>query len=340
ARRDGARDRRRDGRLRRRRSPRRAEQPAALHSRGVRRHSARCPRRGWALRLRSSPARGRDALAALLLHAPRGGARALRGAGDARRRSRHGRPHRDGALGGASPPRARDRPTRGPRRDPLRVASRPSRRRPDATPLTAVHGFVYSAPGPMADQVDGGSNEAREARLRERELLSEASAVLSSSLDVNETVSELVRLLVPRLVDWASVRIAKEDGTPELVALAHAVPERLARGRELEARLPASPSEQSAVNEVLHTGRSIFLPRISEEMLVESARSPEYLEHTLALGMISAMFVALKARGRTFGALVLCTDASSGRALDEDDLALMEEIAARAALAIDNARLF
>lgn len=192
----------------------------------------------------------------------------------------------------------------------------------------------------MADQVDGGSNEAREARLRERELLSEASAVLSSSLDVNETVSELVRLLVPRLVDWASVRIAKEDGTPELVALAHADPERLARGRELEARFPASPSEQSAVNEVLRTGRSIFLPRISEEMLVESARSPEYLEHTLALGMISGMFVALKARGRTFGALVLCTDASSGRALDEDDLALMEEIAARAALAIDNARLF
>lgn len=192
----------------------------------------------------------------------------------------------------------------------------------------------------MADQDEGGG-EVRRARDRrgDRQLVAEAGALLASALDVNETLGGLVRLLVPRVADWCAIRMTAADGTPELVALAHDDPAALARAREIEARSPPSPSERTVLGEVLRTGRSVLRPVVTDAMLVESARSSQYLADTRALGLRSSMLVALTARGRTFGVIAMATTASSGRRLDEHDLALAEELAAHAALAIDNARL-
>lgn len=187
---------------------------------------------------------------------------------------------------------------------------------------------------------DHALENASTRRRGDRELLAEASAIAASPLDVEETLDALVQLLVPRVADWCTVRLVGADGTPELMAIAHQDPAAVARARELEARCPPSPRERTVTLEVLRTGRSDLRPIITDQMLIDDARSPEYLARTRALRLRSSMIVALSARGRTFGLISLVTTDRSGRTLDEQDLALAEEIAACAALAIDNARLF
>ena len=177
-------------------------------------------------------------------------------------------------------------------------------------------------------------------RPSDRKILAEASAIAVSPLEVGQTLDALVQLLVPRVADWCTVRLVDPEGVPQLMAIAHQDPAAVARARELEARCPPSPSERSVLGEVLGTGASILRPVITDEMLIADARSPEYLAKTRALGLRSSMIVALSARGRTFGLIMLATTERSGRTLDAQDLALAEEIAGRAALAVDNARLF
>jgi PAS domain S-box-containing protein len=146
--------------------------------------------------------------------------------------------------------------------------------------------------------------------------LSEASAELTSSLDYRATLARVARLAV-------------EHENPEKVAWAH----------ELQQRYPPDADAPRGVPEVLRSGRSEFYPEVTDEMLVAAARDPEHLRLMRRMSFTSAMIVPLVARGRTLGAITLVS-AESGRRYDRADLELAEELARRAALTVDNARLY
>jgi serine phosphatase RsbU (regulator of sigma subunit) len=109
--------------------------------------------------------------------------------------------------------------------------------------------------------------------------------------------------------------------------------------RELEAHYPPDPEAQRGVPQVLRTGRSELVTEISESLLDEAVRDVEHREILRKLGLKSYIIVPLVARGRTLGAITLVS-AESGRRYGQAELELAEDLARRAALAVDNARLY
>jgi PAS domain S-box-containing protein len=169
--------------------------------------------------------------------------------------------------------------------------------------------------------------------------LAEASEMLASSLDYEATLTSLARLAVPRLADWCAIDILEEDGSINQLALTHKDPGKDAWGRELMRRYPSDPDAPQGVPRVLRSGEPGFYPEVTDEALVAAARDAEHLRIMREIGFTSVMILPLVARGRTLGAITLVT-AESGRRYEAGDLAVAEDLARRAALAVDNARLY
>ena len=171
--------------------------------------------------------------------------------------------------------------------------------------------------------------------------LAEAGARLGISLDERETLSAITELAVETLSDWAVVYVPEDGGK----ALRRSVvtdrdPDRVAVVRQLDARYPPRPTPHSNLWRVLREGTPLLVRSVPDAMLVRVAEDPEHLRLLRALQLSSLLYVPLQARGRTLGVLGLFTTAVSGRHLNSEDLALVEEIGRRAALAVDNARLY
>ena len=166
--------------------------------------------------------------------------------------------------------------------------------------------------------------------------LARASDVLSSSLDYEQTLADLARLVVPELADWCTVDIATDAGIRP-VALAHANPEKVRWAQELAKKYPPDPDALTGAPNVLRTGKPVLASEITDEMLAATAVDAEYLRIIREIGIRSAILVPLIAHERTLGVLTLIA-AESGRQYDDADLALAMELARRAALAVDNAR--
>jgi GAF domain-containing protein len=168
--------------------------------------------------------------------------------------------------------------------------------------------------------------------------LAEASVELSSSLDYSHTLRRVADLAVPVLADWCSVATAESEGLQSL-AVAHVDPERVSIAWELERRYPAR-RETSASYRVLATRQSEMYPEVTDEQIFASAVDDEHRALLRAIGpMRSVMLVPMVARERALGVLTLVS-ASEERRFGPEDLALAEDLARRAALAIDNAALF
>ncbi len=179
---------------------------------------------------------------------------------------------------------------------------------------------------------------AKRAALR-MEFLAQASQVLASSLDYQQTLQNVAGLAVPQIADWCAVDLFSEDGGREPVAVAHSDPEKL----EMAARLRDFGDEEldpdKGLGLIRRTGQSLLYREIPDGLLVEAASSTEHLELLRAVGMRAALVVPMKTRSRTIGALTMVS-AESGRSFDQGDLEFAEQIAERAALAVDNARLY
>jgi PAS domain S-box-containing protein len=180
----------------------------------------------------------------------------------------------------------------------------------------------------------------RERAERASRILAEAGALLSSSLDYEATLDRVARLAVPELADWVFVELLQEDGAIERVAVAHRDPAKEALVWEYDRRYPVDPEAPAGSGRVIRTGRSELLPDMPDEMLRAIAQDDEHLRLLRELGFRAAMVVPLVARGRILGDLAFATDGSSRRRYGPEDLALAEELARRAALAVDNARLY
>jgi signal transduction histidine kinase/ActR/RegA family two-component response regulator len=169
--------------------------------------------------------------------------------------------------------------------------------------------------------------------------LAEASALLGSTLDYEATLDALARLCVPTLADLCVIDIQAEDGGIRRVAAAHAEHDKADLVRRLRDGFPPDVHGEHPVATVLRTGRPDVAATITPEVLARIAPEPEHRAIAAALDYTSYIVVPFIARGRTLGALSLVLGAS-GRRYTEADLAVATDLARRAALAIDNARLY
>ncbi|HZR82009.1 MAG TPA: ATP-binding protein [Candidatus Binatia bacterium] len=204
----------------------------------------------------------------------------------------------------------------------------------------ALFGWLRSARD-RAERARRNELVAREAAERARErasFLSDGNVVLNESLDYDRTLRSLAGLLVPRLADWCAVDVVEDDGTVRRVAVSHADPAKADLARATAVYQP-DPDGRHPRTEVIRTGRSQLFAEIDEDWLGAIAANRDHLRVMRQMGYVSAMIVAMVARGRTLGTIT-CATMESGRRYTGDDLALAENVAIRAALALDNARLY
>ncbi len=176
--------------------------------------------------------------------------------------------------------------------------------------------------------------EAEETRAR---FLAEAGRVLSSSLDYEATLRKVAELAVPSFADWVSVDLLEPDGQVRRVAVQHTDPAKVQLAYDFNRRWPTREGEGAM--RALQSHRSVLVEEIPDEALAAHARDPEHLEAMRALGVKSVILAPLLASGRSFGVITFTT-AESNRRYSHADLALAEELASRAATAMENARLF
>ncbi|RIK43935.1 MAG: hypothetical protein DCC55_04090 [Chloroflexi bacterium] len=169
--------------------------------------------------------------------------------------------------------------------------------------------------------------------------VAEASAVLARSLDYQTTLEAVARLAVPHIADWCAIDLLTDDGRIEGVALAHTDPAKIAWAHELRERYPIDPNAPAGAPQVIRTGKSEYYPDIPDELLQQVAKNEQQLELLRSVGYRSVMVVPLEARGRILGAFTFVATESRLR-FTEADLAMAEDVARRAAVAIDNALLF
>lgn len=170
--------------------------------------------------------------------------------------------------------------------------------------------------------------------------LAGASALLDESLDPRETLDRTTHLFVPYLGDVCSVFLAARNGSTERVALTASDPGGAERIRDLDRRYPIDPTGSHPVAAVIRSGRPALIARVDESVLAAAARDDEHLAALRELSPSSAIVVPLRARGRTFGALVVGSTQAGRGGYGDDDLALVEDVVARAGLAFDNALLY
>lgn len=178
-----------------------------------------------------------------------------------------------------------------------------------------------------------------EAQALKSAFLAEASTVLASSLDHETMLSGVVELAVPYIADCCIVDILEEDQEMHRVAIAHLDPAKVELGWELNRRYPININSSTRLASALGTGKSVLATEISDADLIAFAQDEEHLQTLRELGLKSLMFVPMVARGRTLGVMIFIT-AESRRLYTHANLAFVEDLAHRAALAVDNARLY
>nr|WP_253900261.1 ATP-binding protein [Corallococcus carmarthensis] len=173
---------------------------------------------------------------------------------------------------------------------------------------------------------------------RMQELLAEAGRVFHQSLDPDLTAAEVARLLVPEVADGCILYLLTPAGELRPRAVTHVQPEREASLWESLRRFPPRAGMPPVVWEVLRTGRSRMDEEVETQDVEASAETPEHLLLIERVGIGSSMVVPLRAGSETLGAFVLLT-ARGHRRFTQTDQVLVEELAGRAALALENTRL-
>lgn len=167
--------------------------------------------------------------------------------------------------------------------------------------------------------------------------LADASTELASSLEYQATLAKVARMAVPEFADWCAIDVLL-DGRLHRVAVEHVDPAKVELAQQLQDRYPSDPDAPSGAANVVRTGTSELIAEITDEMLVAAAVDEEHLRLARELRLRSALTVPLIARDRVRGAITWVS-AESERRYTADDVSLAEDLAKRAAIAIDNAEL-
>ena len=204
------------------------------------------------------------------------------------------------------------------------------------SPLRDGTGEIVGASVIARDITERKRIEAQQARAS---FLTEAHALLGSSLDYAEILNNLARLVVPNLADWCAIDMLTPDGFLERLARTHVDPEKERLALELEERFPLHSSPDRGQLSAVLNRRAELVPDIPEERVRAAAINDEHRALLKGLGLRSVMIVPLVAHGRALGGMVFGAQHGS-RVFTEEDLAFAQELADRAAIAVDNARLY
>ncbi len=167
-----------------------------------------------------------------------------------------------------------------------------------------------------------------------------ASAVLSSTLDYQATLSSVAQLAVSQFSDCCIVFTVEKDETLKAVSVAHKYPTTEQPLEELLKRFAIAVNHQLGPIHVIRTGEPQLIPVVSEKLCADANNNEEQLRLLRELRLNSILVVPLYGRHHIRGCLVFLTTQESGRYLGTSDLPLANDLARRASLAIDNARLF
>ena len=179
------------------------------------------------------------------------------------------------------------------------------------------------------------ARQAAEAARHRLELLARAGAVLSGSLDPQDTLRAIARTLVPDIADWCRIDLLDEDGVLRRRLAFHTDLDLAQKALEMALRMQASPDTIGSMSWVLGHG----VPYYGHYDRGEPLADPALRAYTRTFGMGAHFIIPLTARGRTIGALAVI-QAESGRDLNDDDRSLVQELGQRAALALDHSRLY
>jgi PAS domain S-box-containing protein len=175
-----------------------------------------------------------------------------------------------------------------------------------------------------------------EERLR---VLAEAGRTLDATLDYETTLTNVTSVIVPALADDCIIFLETDRGKLEMVTSAHSDPARAEVAREFFRHYPLIERPDQPLQMVHHSGQSVLMQDAMAAIDVGVALSREQYESSIGTHVNAGLAVPLKSRGQILGVMVwVCVE--SGRHYGRDDLNLAEEIANRAAIAVDNARLF
>ncbi len=185
------------------------------------------------------------------------------------------------------------------------------------------------------EQAARAAAEAAESRST---FLAEAGALLSESLDYSRTLAGIARLCVRSMADWCVIDVL-EGREIRRVGGAHADPAKEPLLHEVRQRYPPRPGSPHPAVMVLRTGEPLLISESTDDEIRRRCEDEDHARIIRQLGARTVIAVPLVARGQTLGVLSLCS-ASPGRCYGPADLELAQELARRAALAIDNARLY
>lgn len=172
------------------------------------------------------------------------------------------------------------------------------------------------------------------------QFLTEASSVLTASIDYKTTLVNIAHLMVPTLADFCYFDVLTPEGKLQRVAQHHIDPTRQAWFAQIQTYIPPQDFIEHPVTHVLKAGKTILIPYVSDGWMQKAATTDAHLQFMRESHLRSLMTVPLIANNRTLGALTLCFAAESGRHYTTDEMTLAEELAHRAALALDNAQLY
>jgi PAS domain S-box-containing protein len=222
--------------------------------------------------------------------------------------------------------------------------------------------FYYRRPRSFSDvELDTGQALANlaatallsaEARERQREaasradyaahqaqFMSEITRVLSESLDVQQTLATVAAMACPDIADWCTVDLVGDDGSVQRLAVAHVDPGKVELARRLREEYPSNPNAEYSVHHVIRTGRPAMMKRIPVSLLEGAARDASQIDVIRSLSLTSFMCVPIATRTGVAGAITFVT-AESQREYTDEDLRFATDVAARASLAIENARAY
>jgi PAS domain S-box-containing protein len=178
--------------------------------------------------------------------------------------------------------------------------------------------------------------EEKNAEIRLR-FLARTTELLLAPADMHGTLERIAEMFVPDLADWCAIDMVQPDGSVARLALTHVDPRKRELGREIHARYPPDMGAEVGLAAIVRGGPSEVYPQLTDEMLEQGAVDDEHLHLLREIGMRAVMLVPMRVGERTLGVLTLVTD-ESGRVFTDEDLVFAEDIARRAARAVEQAQ--
>lgn len=190
--------------------------------------------------------------------------------------------------------------------------------------------------GRMTSQIMIGRDiDERKRSQRRLELLSKVSTLVGT-LELDALLPAIAKLAIPELADWSTVDVRDE----ETVRRVYVAPRDPRNNPLAEALQRVKPWSSRRARRQLLAGRTLFFPEVTDELIRANTVAPEHRALIRAIGVRSVIAAPLRIRGATVAVLTFCTTAESGRSYTRQDLTLAEELAQRAAIVLERARLY